>query len=129
MLQTAASDSPGSGQSVDDDEEGDSGVTREFEEYEVERFRQMGRHLDLMWNVGKKPQPAPCDCCEGTGARKCRYCNSTGAMMVGHERFCSLEQGCKPCPICNGTGEVKCSHCQGTGYRAGWLERGCPVEQ
>lgn len=23
--------------------------------------------------------------------------------MVGHERFCSLEQGCKPCPICNGT--------------------------
>lgn len=26
-----------------------------------------------------------------------------GAMMVGHERFCSLEQGCKPCPICNGT--------------------------
>lgn len=32
---------------------GDSGVTREFEAYEVERFRQMGRHLDLMWNVGK----------------------------------------------------------------------------
>jgi hypothetical protein len=28
---------------------------------------------------------------------------SSGAMMVGHERFCSLEQGCKPCPICNGT--------------------------
>lgn len=27
----------------------------------------------------------------------------SGAMMVGHERFCSLEQGCKPCPICNGT--------------------------
>ena len=24
-------------------------------------------------------------------------------MMVGHERFCSLEQGCKPCPVCNST--------------------------
>lgn len=28
-------------------------MTRELEAYEVERFRQMGRHLDLMWNVGK----------------------------------------------------------------------------
>ena len=26
-----------------------------------------------------------------------------GAMMVGDERFCSLEQGCKPCPVCNST--------------------------
>jgi hypothetical protein len=33
--------------------QGDAGVTRELEGYEVERFRQMGRHLDLMWNVGK----------------------------------------------------------------------------
>ena len=23
--------------------------------------------------------------------------------MVGEERFCSLEQGCKPCPVCNST--------------------------
>jgi len=28
-------------------------VARELEGYEVERFRQMGRHLDLMWNLGK----------------------------------------------------------------------------
>lgn len=33
--------------------QGDAAVTRELEGYEVERFRQMGRHLDLMWNVGK----------------------------------------------------------------------------
>lgn len=132
--------------------QGDAGVTRELEGYEVERFRQMGRHLDLMWNVGKvhpctlhmsmsmiaasprpparseaavsdhtaqaacaaslctrlsmlylicdvlhefllndsdasfaplspqKPQPAPCDCCEGSGSRNCGYCNSTGGL-------------------------------------------------
>lgn len=26
-----------------------------------------------------------------------------GAMMVGEERFCSLERGCKPCPVCHST--------------------------
>ena len=31
------------------------------------------------------------------------FVGGAGAMMVGHERFCSLEQGCKPCPVCNGT--------------------------
>jgi hypothetical protein len=33
--------------------QGDTGVTRELEAYEAERFKQMSRHLDLMWSVGK----------------------------------------------------------------------------
>jgi len=56
------------------------------------------------------------------------WVSGPGAMMVGHERFCSLEHGCKPCPVCNGQGEVKCFHCKGTGMRAGWLDEGCPVD-
>mmetsp|Transcript_2698 Transcript_2698/g.7986 ORF Transcript_2698/g.7986 Transcript_2698/m.7986 type:complete len:273 (+) Transcript_2698:311-1129(+) len=115
-------------QSMDSDEEGDVTITRELEAYDTERIRQMGRHLDLMWNFNQKPKPSPCACCTGSGSRSCEYCHSTGAMMVGHERFCSLEHGCKPCPVCNGQGEVKCFHCKGTGMRAGWLDEGCPVD-
>ena len=28
-------------------------VSRELEEFDVERFRRVGAHLDLMWNVAK----------------------------------------------------------------------------
>lgn len=102
-------------------------VAQELESYEAERFRSVGRHLELMWNFNQKPKPEQCSCCHGTGKQSCEYCHSTGAMMVGHERFCSLEAGCKACPVCDGMGDVKCSHCQGTGFRAGWLDEGCPV--
>lgn len=114
-------------QGQDPDEEKDTAVAEEFESYEAERFRIMGRHLELMWNFNKNPKPEQCSCCHGSGRRQCQYCHSTGAMMVGHERFCSLEAGCKSCPVCDGMGAVKCFHCQGTGFRAGWLDEGCPV--
>lgn len=110
-------------------EDADLEVSRELESFDVERFRRASAHLDLMWNVEKKPKPQPCECCGGTGRRSCEYCHGTGAMMVGHERFCSLEQGCKVCPVCDSTGEVKCLHCNGTGFRAAWLEPGCPLDK
>ena len=133
------------------------------------------RHDSGRCIYSQKPKPEPCDCCEGSGRRRCEYCHGTGprlstarghphpcciafsvaeftrmdtlrqsksrhamsksccympwtpsacglrcpqisapgllsdlscaqgAMMVGDERFCSLEQGCKPCPVCNST--------------------------
>lgn len=117
-----ASASKGSGQSLDSDEEGDTAVAQELAMFDGDRVRSAGRHLELMWNFNQKTQPERCSCCRGSGKRNCQYCHNTGAMMVGHERFCSLEAGCKACPVCNGLGDVKCSHCQGTGFRAGWLD-------
>ncbi len=32
-------------------------MTRELESYETERFRSMGRHLELMWNFNQVPPP------------------------------------------------------------------------
>jgi hypothetical protein len=32
---------------------GPAQVSRELEEFDVERFRRVGAHLDLMWNVAK----------------------------------------------------------------------------
>ena len=72
----------------------------------------------------QRRQPAPCDCCDGSGQKDCTWCRGTGAallekpaifsvctsphslpavgaMMVGEELFCSLAHGCKQCPICN----------------------------
>ena len=76
----------------------------------------------------RKTPSAPCDCCGGSGTCGCEFCRGSGALTVGAERFCSLEDGCKECPACSGRGSVPCDACKGTGQRAAWLGPGCPVD-
>ena len=76
----------------------------------------------------RKTPSAPCDCCGGSGTCGCEFCRGSGALTVGSERFCSLEDGCKECPACSGRGSVPCDACKGTGQRAAWLGPGCPVD-
>ncbi|KAK9843795.1 hypothetical protein WJX81_006767 [Elliptochloris bilobata] len=111
-----------------DDSDLDDEVASELSRYSNrELLRRRAERLELVWKVGKRRKPVPCDCCDGSGEKPCSWCNATGAMRIGEHVFCSLETGCKPCPVCNSKGAVKCSHCKGTGFRAGWLEPGCPT--
>ena len=135
------------------DSEGDE-LLREFQQYtNPNKLQKITERLELTWSVHRvrgsqyislrrcpaaprlhasvcallqRRQPAPCDCCDGSGQKECTWCRGTGAaslerpvifpvcpspnspsalsvgaMMVGEELFCSLAHGCKQCPICN----------------------------
>lgn len=78
--------------------------------------------LELNWLFQDRKNRKPVDCanCKGTGKVECRWCNSTGVLMLGDMLLCSVDGNCN-CLNCD-DGEVECKKCKGLGRIAGWLQ-------
>lgn len=107
------------------DSEGDE-LLKEFQQYaDPNKLQKITKRLELTWSVDRvrtfrivicsdwvlphklysdtvlqRRQPAPCDCCDGSGQKECTWCRGTGAKPVGKAFQLSLLLSVRKAALC-----------------------------